>query len=197
MRLKLLNPDEKKADIFDRVGRDLMDRTELDAKDQVLFDPELRKMIAEEVRKAVAAIKISMPPPMPQKETVREIRVEVPQKDNRQLVEKSELEKALKKIEELEKKLTETDEIARTPAFVPGGSGVIGIPPPEAAAADQVLTVVDTSEGKKARWAAGGGGSGLSGYTVNNGSELKTFDVASGNIDDLFRVVGTIIEDLS
>lgn len=193
MKLSIFQEKEAKPDIFDRVGKDIFDRTELDPADKVLFDPKLQQMIAAEVAKAVAAIKI--PEPAPVKETIREVRVEVPKKDTRDLVEKSQLDAALKEIATLKKDLAETDRAARSPIVLPGGSGVIGIPPPEASVAGYVLTV---DPNKKAAWkvATGGSGSGLAGFTVSNGGSTVAFDAQNVTIDELASVVAQIISQL-
>lgn len=198
-KLHIFHPKETKPDIFDRVGKDIFDRTELDAKDQLLFDPKLQEIIdetvrarvEEEVKKAVAAIKLPEPKE-PKAQIIKEVRVEVPSKDTRELVEKSALDAALKKIAELEKEGKETRRIAETPPFMPGGSGVIGIPPPEGNEG-KTLKV----SGNKAAWVSGGSGGGLSGYTVNNHNELKTFDVNDTSLDEVARILGSIITDLS
>jgi hypothetical protein len=190
---------EKKSDIFDRLReKDIFDRVELPVEEKLKLDPEFQRMIDKAVQKAVDAIKASMVPPAPQKEIVREIRVEVPSKDKRDLVERKELEEARKEIAALKKELAETDERARNPVILhtPGGSGVIGIPDPSQATDGHVLTIESGSDGKRARFKAATGGSGLSGYTVNNGSELKTFDVTDTSLDELARVIGSIISDL-
>lgn len=122
---------------------------------------------------------------------VKEVRVEVPATDKRALVEKSDLDKALKKIEELEERLKETDRIARAP-MVFGGSGVIGIPPPEGNEG-KTLKV----SGNKAVWTTvtGGGGASISGYTVNDATTLKTLP-ADASIDELRQVLGTLLTEL-
>jgi hypothetical protein len=184
--------------IFEPPKPDIFDRTELDPSDKVLFSHELKSMIDKAVQEALDAMKAAMPAPMPQKEIVREIRVEVPKKDTREFVEKSALEAALKKISDLEKKLEETDEAARTPRIIPsghGGPGVIGIPNPGDATAAHVLTVVNTSDGKKAQWKVGGGGADISGYTINDLTTLKNLP-ADASLDELRQVLGTLITEL-
>ena len=188
VKLSVFKP---KADIFDRMP-DIFDRTELPTEEQVLLSPDFQKALDAAVAKAVAAIKI--PEPKPVETIVKEVRVEVPKKDTRVLVEKSELDKALKEISDLKEQLEETDRIARTPSFMPGGPGVIGIPPPEESTPDYVLTV---DENKKAKWKPGtGGGSSLSGYTVSAFTELKTFDPANTSMDEVARVLASVIDDL-
>lgn len=138
---------------------------------------------------------IEAPPPPPQ--IIKELRVEVQveKKDKTKYVEESKYLDLLTRFSKLERKLEETQRMAESPIFVGGGSGVIGIPPPEPNPAGYVLTV---NSDRKAQWkaATGGTGAGLSGYTVNNQSELKTFDVTDTSLDELARVVGSIITDL-
>jgi hypothetical protein len=117
-------------------------------------------------------------------------------------VKKEDFDALKKEIDDLKKEHAETKRMAETPMFIPsgpGGSGVIGIPPPEAASAAQVLTVVNTSDGKKARWAAatgGAGGSSLSGFTVSNGGSTLTYDAQNTSLDELASVVAQIIDQL-
>jgi hypothetical protein len=91
---------------------------------------------------------------------IKEVRVEVPAKDTRKLVEESALVDLQKKIDALQKEVKEAREMAEQPVFMPGGSGVVGIPPPETGADGQVLTVSN----RKAAWKDATGGSG-SGHT--------------------------------
>ncbi len=123
---------------------------------------------------------------------VKEIRVEVEKRDT------SKIEASIKSLESqiqaLKKEINETREIADKPIIVPfnpGGSGVIGIPAPEPNPVGYVLTINDQ---KKAQWKETGGT--LSGFTVNNGNTLQTFDVTDTTLDELARVVGTMITQL-
>jgi hypothetical protein len=136
---------------------------------------------------------IEAPPTPPQ--IIKEVRVEVPAKDTRDLVEKSHVEALKKKIEDLEKKLAEVREMADRPIFMGGGPGVIGIPAPEPNPVGHVLTV---NSDRKAEWKAATGGSGasLAGFTVNGHNELLTFDETDTSLDELARIVGTMIDQL-
>lgn len=197
MRLKLFDPQK---DAFDDIP-DAFGDVELPPEEKILYSPRMSELIEatvkarveEEVKKAVAAIKLPEPKE-PKEQIIKEVRVEVPAKDTRELVEKSALDAALKKIAELEKEGKETRRIAETPPFMPGGSGVIGIPPPEGNEG-KTLKV----SGNKAAWIAstGSGGGSLSGYTVDNHNELKTFDVNDTSLDEVARILGSIITDLS
>lgn len=145
-------------------------------------------------------VRVPGPPPPPEKHTetikeIHEVRVEAP-KDTRKLVEQSAFDALQKKIEELQKELKETRRLADHPIVInnPGGSGVIGIPPPEAATVGQVLTV---DSNKKAAWSASQGGSGasISGYTIADATQLKTLP-SDASLDDIRQVLGTLIEEL-
>lgn len=124
---------------------------------------------------------------------IKEVRVEVEKKDGKKYVEESKYLDLLVKIAKLEAQLKETRRMAESPIIVggPGGSGVIGIPPPEPHEG-KVLTVVN----RKAAWAASSGGASISGYTVNNGNTLKTFDVTDTTLDEVARVLGSLLTDL-
>ena len=97
------------------------------------------------------------PPAPPQ--IIREIRVEVPveKKDTTKYAELSAFQDLLVKISKLEHQLRETRRMAESP-IVMGGSGVIGIPPPEPSTVGYVLTV---NQNKKAEWQESTGGGGL------------------------------------
>ena len=188
MKLKLFDP---KKDAFSDVD-DAFSGLELPADEKMLLSPDLDAKIDRMVERKLAAALAALPKPQPIKETVKEVRVEV-QKDGRDLVTRAEFDALKKENATLKKELEETDRRARSPIVLPGGSGVIGIPPPEAAAVDDVLTV---GSDKKAKWKAGGGGSGLSGYTITAFTELKTFDPANTSLDEVARVLASAIEDL-
>lgn len=179
-----------KLSLFKPEPKDIFSRTELDPTDKILFSPELQSMIEEAVVRAVA--KIKMPEPKPAMQIIRETRVETPKKDDRDLVERSTVNALEKKIAELEAKLKETDRVAKSPMFVPGGSGVIGIPPPEGNEG-KTLKVVNG----KAVWitVTGGGGASISGYTINDGTTLKDLP-ADASVDDLRQVLGTLLTEL-
>lgn len=198
MKLKILNSNKKppvRLEMFKPPEPDLLDDVELPADEKLLFSPDLdakiERMVEERINAAIAA----MPKPEATKpQIIKEVRVEVPKKDTRDLVEKSQLDAALKKISELEKKLAETDEVARTPAFVPGGSGVIGIPPPEGNEG-KTLKVSNS----KAAWVTvtGGGGASLSGFTVTGDTEDLNLTIDDNLTNQkLANIVATIINQL-
>jgi hypothetical protein len=193
MKLKLLSP---KGDAFEEI-EDAFSGIELPPEEKLKYDADFQKMVAGMVADQLKAAIAALPKPEAPKQIVKEVRVEVPKKDTRELVEKKSLDEALKKIEDLEKKLEETDRVARVPMVIPshGGPGVIGIPPPEAASVNQVLTV---NADRKAQWKdSTGGGAGLTGMSSSNHVELLTFDETDTSIDELAKVVGTIIDQLS
>ncbi len=137
--------------------------------------------------------KIIKEPAPPQ--IIKEVRVEVEKKDKTKYVEESKYLDLLVKVSKLENQLKETRRMAESPIVMPGGSGVIGIPAPEPNPEGYVLTV---GANRKAQWKAATGGSGasISGYTVNNGSTLKTFDVTDTSLDEIARVLGSLLTDL-
>lgn len=184
----------------------------VDTKERKALNKQLVEEVKELIRAEIAKIKpvqkviektietkvpvhleprvVQAPPAPPQ--IIRETRVEVqvPAKETKVYAEASVIQSLEKKIAELEKELATTRRIAENPVVV-GGSGVIGIPPPEGNEGKSLQVV-----NGKASWQSGGSGAGLSGYTVNNGNELKTFDVESISLDELARVVGTMITEL-
>lgn len=97
------------------------------------------------------------PPPAPPAppQIIKEVRVEVPAKDTRKLVEEAVVEDLKKEMAELKKQIEEARRAADNPILVPsgpGGPGVVGIPPPETGQEGQVLTITN----RKATWADGG-----------------------------------------
>lgn len=135
------------------------------------------------------------PPAPPQ--IIKEVRVEVPVKDTRKLVEQETIDELKKKISELEAKLKETRHIAENPLMAPGGSGVIGIPPPEPNPEGYVLTI---NKGK-AKWSAATGGSGsitpsTDVYTVTGKVTDRDFNVGDTTVDELAAVLGSLISTL-
>lgn len=101
-------------------------------------------------------------------------------------------------IKKLEKRLEDVSDRADRPIVIPspGGSGVIGIPPPEAASVNQVLTV---NSDKKAQWKTATGGSGgltAGTYSVSNPTDVRTFDANDTSLDEIADVLGTLISDL-
>jgi hypothetical protein len=128
---------------------------------------------------------VSAPP-----QIVKEVRVEVPAKDKRDLVEQADLVSLKKEIETLRKEVAEARRRADSPIVMPGGSGVIGIPPPEPHEG-LFLKVVN----RKATWAAGGGGASISGYTINDPTELKDLP-ADASPDDIRQVLGTLLREM-
>lgn len=97
---------------------------------------------------------------------IRETRVEVQKEKTK---EDPRIDLLQKQIDELTKELKETRRIADQPIFVPGGPGVIGIPPPEPAPEGYVLTV---NSNHKAEWkVATGGGSSDPTYIGDSSTE--------------------------
>jgi hypothetical protein len=126
---------------------------------------------------------------------IREVRVEVPAKDTRVHVEQSAIDALNKQIADLKKELAKTKELAERPVYIPGGSGVIGIPNPTGTPENYVLTI----ERGQAKWkvaTAAGGGSSSDAYTVSNGTTDRAFDVSNTSIDELAAVLGSLIASL-
>lgn len=121
---------------------------------------------------------------------IRETRIEVQKEKSDPRIDSLE-----KQIAELKKELAKTREIAEDPIVIHGGGpGVIGIPAPEPNPVGYVLTV---NSDKKAQWkVATGGGASISGYTVTNGNTLKAFDVTNTSLDEIARVLGTLITEM-
>lgn len=115
-------------------------------------------------------------------EIVREVTKEVFKKDEEIYAE---IENIRKRIEEINFNLLSTP--------MPGGPGVIGIPPPEGNE-NKVLTVVNN----KANWKATSSGGSLTpgAYTLSNDTTLRTLDVSNYTMDDLSNLVSTLIRDL-
>ena len=133
---------------------------------------------------------IQAPPAPPQ--IIKEVRVEI-QKDQRDLskfVKEKTVEQLKAEIEDLRKKL---NGIAEAIPLL-GGSGVIGIPPPEGNPDAYVLTKVDG----KAKWAASTGSGGLAAgtFTITNNTPEYSFDATTSTIDTLYQVVATLIRKL-
>jgi hypothetical protein len=94
---------------------------------------------------------IKAPPTPPQ--IIKEIRVEVEKKDPTKYAEAETVEKLTKELEELKKR---HQDLLEALPHMHGGSGVIGIPPPEGNPDNYVLTKVNGV----AKWAVATGGSG-------------------------------------
>ena len=162
---------------------------------QNVIERQVEQVVRHEHASVVHHTQADLPP---QKEIIREIRVEIPKKETKVYVEESVVSELKKEIEKLRGELEETDRVARSPMVIPGGSGVIGIPDPGQATDGHVLTIETGSDGKKAKFKAATGGSGasLSGFTVNNPVTLQTFDVSDVSLDELAKIVGTMIGQL-
>lgn len=138
---------------------------------------------------------IQTPPPPPQ--IIKEVRVEVQteKKDTTKYVEASKFQDLLVTIGKLETQLKETKRMAESP-IVLGGSGVIGIPPPEPKPVGYVLTINDQ---KKAEWkvaTASGGGTSTDVYTVSNVTTDRSYNATSTSVDELANVLGSLIASL-
>lgn len=195
---------------------DRFDNTERKAE-KALLTSELKALIKEEIakikpvqniieRQVEQIIKheqvpvhlepkiIQAPPPPPQ--IIKEVRVEVQteKKDTTKYVELSKYQDLLIKFGKLEAQLKETRRMAESPIVV-GGSGVIGIPPPEPNPDGYVLTV---SKGKAAWKVSTGGGGGLTPgtFSISNNTPEYTFDPTASTVDSLYQIVATLIRTL-
>lgn len=151
---------------------------------QNVIEKVIEKKIIEPVH--VEPRVIQAPPAPPQ--IIKEVRVEVPveKKDTRQLVEKSHLKELVNQIEEIKKafeeyKVKATIYVPRT--GFPKMSGQSG----------KVLS----NDGLKPQWITntGGGGTSISGYTINDATQLKTLP-SDASLDDIRQVLGTLITEL-
>jgi len=116
---------------------------------------------------------IQAPPPPPQ--IIKEVRVEIQKeipKDTRKLVEMSMFSDLLIKIGKLENQLKETRRMAESP-IVLGGSGVIGIPPPEPYPDDYVLTIYRG----KAVWKLNAGGTASTPFSIASFSDSQAASI--------------------
>lgn len=134
-----------------------------------------------------------LPKPKPQvvkvieKEIIREVKRE--EKKETKKEDNPDLDRRIKELtEELEK-------IKRFALFTRGGSGVIGIPPPEPNPTGYVLTV---NSDKKAQWKAssGSGGSSPDVYTTSNVTTTRTLDPTTSTIDNLYNALASLIISL-
>lgn len=209
------SPTEDAKDIFDEIApdQDIFDRIEVPVVKMV---PLKELAVKEEPKKEEPKRLLSDAPPKPEpkpltiddilhvvrtelarlpkpeekivekvieKETIKtEVVKEVPVNDTKAV---DDLRKKLKKIE---KAIEEAKDMARQPLFVPGGSGVIGIPPPEGNEG-KVLTVVND----KAKWGTAGSSDA---YTTSNVTTTRTLDPTTSSIDDLYNVVASLIVSL-
>lgn len=154
---------------------------------------EVLAIVREEIRNAISKMS-------PQKHIIEKVTKEVPTeiKTIVKEIDKDSLNSLFKKINDLQEEIKKSEEKLRSYVIssipIPGGPGVIGIPPPEAASESEVLTVVN----KKAKWKAVSGSGGLTSgtYSVSNPTSDRTFDADNTTLDELADVVATIISDL-
>lgn len=193
---------------IDKIRTDFMGLLEkYDTKDRKMGNAELTARVERLVKSELAKVKpvqnvierhvpVHLEPRVIERtmpaQIIRETRVEVPAKDTRKLVEQKTIDELNAKIAELTKEIELTKGIAGS--F--GGSGVIGIPPPEGNPEDYVLTI---SKGR-ATWkvATGGSGGGTSpdAYTPTNVATTRTYDATNTSLDELSSVVGSLIASL-
>lgn len=125
---------------------------------------------------------------------IKEVRIEVEKKDQTKYAKEDDVEALKERIEGLVKQLAETRRMAEAPLVIgsPGGSGVIGIPPPEGNEG-KVLTVVN----RKAAWVtSSSGGSSSDAYTASNVTTDRSFDASNTSLDEIANVLGSLIASL-
>lgn len=110
-------------------------------KPQEVIERQVEQIIKHEKVPVYLEPKIVQAPPTPP-QIIRETRVEVQVPEKNDYVEKKAVEELKAKISEIVKELEETSRMARTPMFIPGGSGVIGVPVPEGTG--KILSVVNS-----------------------------------------------------
>lgn len=123
---------------------------------------------------------------------IREVRVEVQveKKDPTKYAKEDDVEALKERIAGLVKQLAETRRMAESPLVV-GGSGVIGIPPPEGNDG-KVLTVVN----RKAVWSEPSGSASSDAYTPTNVTTDRSFDANDTSLDEIADVLGSLIASL-
>lgn len=134
---------------------------------------------------------IQAPPAPPQ--IIKEVRVEVQKEkpiDLSGYAENRTVNELKTEIADLKLKLKNLAEML--PMI--GGSGVIGIPPPEGNPDAYVLTI----DSGKAKWkvATGSGGLTPGTFTITNNIEKYSFDATTSDIDTLYQVLATLIRKL-
>lgn len=194
-----------KEGILDYV-RDQIAKIQPDIKEDVLgyIKEQVEKIHPVQIQKVIEKkiiepkyihVEPKVAPPQIIKETRVEVQVE--KKDGKKYVEESKYLDLLAKISKMEKQLKETRRMAESPIVVggAGGSGVIGIPPPEPNPDDHVLTV----SGGKAIWkasTAAGGGSSSDAYTPTNVTTRTSFDANDTSLDEIADTLGSLIASL-
>lgn len=154
-----------------------------------------QKVIERQVQKEIRHVEVPVripPPPPPQvierpAQIIREVRVEVPAKGDAE----EKIKKLEERLAELEVELKETRRRADSPIVLPGGPGVIGVPPPEGHEG-KFLKVVNN----KWTYGAGGGGASVSGFTVSNPGSVTSIDATNISYDDLCSIVAQLINQL-
>lgn len=134
-------------------------------------------------------------PPQKVREIIREVRIEA-KDDGKEYAETKTVDGLKKQIEELKKGLEESKKQTSFLMGMRGGSGVIGIPPPEGNPEGYVLTI----SGGKQKWkvATGGSGGGIAPgtFSISNPTQNFSLDVKNATVDQLYQVVGTLIQKL-
>lgn len=208
MKTSNLIASKKRGDIFDRLAEDytdIFDRVELPVEDKVAFSDTLRDVLKELIDKKIAELPIGqMIGSVIEKQVTRALKenertssdaiaaLERKMKDDAGWT-KDDMKRELETMgKDLKKKYADL----RNEILSASGSSYTfgGFPQFGSAQEGKFLKI---SSGTPTWATGGGGGSSLTGYTVNNPSSLKTFDVTDTSVDELARIVGQMITDLS
>lgn len=202
--MRTISP-EKKRDIFDRLAEnhtDIFDRVELPVEEKVAYSDVIKETIQEEIKKTIASLPLGKII-----SSIIEKQVSERLKENERISSEAinQLERRMKddgswmksdlktEIENLRKELIKkysevrNSILANKEVYSFGGFPQFG--------SSEEGKFLKISSGTPA-WATGGGGSSLSGFTVNNPDTLQTFDVQSVSLDELAKIVGTMISQL-
>lgn len=152
-----------------------------------LTEDEIASIVRNELAK--------LPKPKPEKviekiiekKIIKEVKEEE-KKDDKKYAEESQVKEATKKLEDISKQF---EGLKKLFMVTRGGSGVIGIPPPEGNNG-KVLTVYEN----RAQWRTSSGGSSPDAYTTSNVTTTRNLDPTTSTIDDLYNVVASLIVSL-
>ena len=177
----------KQKDIFDEISKPLTRGFDPSKVPQVT-----RSEIVEMIREAVGQI------PKPKPERIVERVIEKNTSDSEATLSVIDENNRLKK--EISRLTERLDALHAEIKDVRKFSGDIIVPPvplphPSNNTGSQVIGVVN-GQYAWVNQSGGGGGGSLSGYTVSNETEDKSFDADNVTLDELADVVGSIINDL-
>lgn len=183
-------------DVFDTIELDIFDTLETDRfqpyvappRVEVKITDEIRALIAEQVAAGVAHAMKGMKPTIETK--VIEKTINNPTK----VIVKELIDNSAEILKEAEKRIKkEIDALDKSGRF-----GPIVVPSPIADQSGHGGQVLST-DGNKTKWitaASGSGGSSSDAYTVNNGNTLRTYNATDTSLDEIARVLGSLIASL-